>query len=221
MRGSNAVKKYVLAELEWEPAVDAAAIGVAVADGVVTLTGHVRSLGEREAAEKAVSRVLGVAGIANELVVRVPSSMVRDDTDLARAAVDALKWNTRVPDTVEVVVRDGRVALEGEVDWQYQRRAAEKTVRDLVGVRGVVNRLRLRQLTTPDKAREAIEAALQRNAEIDCDGIAVTVAGSKATLSGYVRSWTERNAAESEAWGAPGITEVDNGLRIATAVPAL
>lgn len=220
MRHSDAIKKDVLEELEWEPSLDAAAIGVAVSDGVVTLTGHARTFAEKQAAEYAAKRVAGVMAVANDVEVRLPSSMVRDDTDLAHAALTALKWNTRVPQTVKVLVEKGWTDLEGEVEWEYQRRAAEKTVRDLAGVKGVSNRIVIKRRPTSKEVREKIEAAFRRSAEIDADNVHIALIDGKVTLSGHVRSWAELKEAERAAWSAPGITEVHNLLRVEPAVVA-
>jgi osmotically-inducible protein OsmY len=200
-------------ELEWEPSVDERRIGVSVIDGIVTLTGEVGTYSEKWKAERTVEREAGVKGIANELEVRTATE--RSDTDIAKAAVDAMKWNVMVPsDKVTVKVSKGWVTLTGEVNWDYQRRAAERAVRDLPGVRGISNLITIRPRVEPHNVKEKIEDTLKREAMLDAQNITVQVSGSEVTLRGSVRSWLERHEAEKAAWAAPGVTAVHNYITI-------
>jgi osmotically-inducible protein OsmY len=216
MTTDSELRRNVERELEWEPSVDERRIGVSVIDGIVTLTGEVSSFGEKWRAERAVERVSGVKGIANELEVKVASE--RSDTDIAKAAVDALKWNVMVPsDKVTVKVSKGWLTLDGEVRWDYQRRAADRAVRDLPGVRGVSNLIQIKPRVEPDHVKEKIEETFKRVATLDANRITVQVEGSEVTLRGTVRSWVERHEAEKAAWAAPGVTAVHNYITIAAA----
>jgi osmotically-inducible protein OsmY len=213
MKNSSDLQRDVLDQLKWEPGLTAGEIGVSVHDGVATLTGHVTSYTQKTSVEKAAKRVAGVKGIANDLVIKLPSSKERDDTDIADAAVHALKWHTSVPeDRVRVTVRSGWINLEGEVDWFYQKDAAERAVRDLTGVKGVSNLITLKPHATVAEVREKIEAAFKRSAAIDARGVSVEIIGRRAILRGTVTSWNEHEEAEWAAWSAPGIDYVDNRL---------
>jgi osmotically-inducible protein OsmY len=211
------LQQDVVAELDWEPSVDAASIAVAVEDGIVTLSGTVGSYLEKKTVERIVKRVAGVKAIAEELTVRLPERSVRTDTDIARAAVHALSWHVSLPDEIKVTVEDGVLTLEGKVDWDYQRTAAEHAVQHLTGVRLVSNYLTLRPKAVKATAadiKEQIKRALERSAEVDAAGIEVEMVGGKAILSGAIRSWAEGEDALRAASAAPGVTEVENRMVI-------
>jgi osmotically-inducible protein OsmY len=209
------LRQDVEAELDFEPSIDARKIGVAVLDGVVTLTGQVNSFTEKWEAERVVERVAGVRGIANEIQVHLPGEV--SDTDLAKSAVEALKWNLLVPDGVKVKVERGWITLKGEVNFDYQRRAAERSVRNLTGVRGISNLIVIKPKVAPTNVKSEIEKSLTRHAMLDAQNIQVDVKGSEVALRGTVHSWAERREAEKAAWSAPGVTSVKNELTVAAA----
>lgn len=215
MKSNEQLQRDVLAELAWEPSVDAAAIGVSAHDGIITLRGNVDSYAQKYAAEKAAKRVRGVQGVADELEIKFPTTFKRDDTDIATMAVYALRSNVFVPaDSVKVSVENGWVYLEGSVDWNYQKEHAAKAVRYLPGVRGLGNNIEVKPRVKPMAIVEDIHEALKRKAEVEADNISVLVEGDKVVLTGTVRSWSERRAAEHAAWSAKGVRQVDSKLTI-------
>ena len=209
------LKQLVEGALDWEPSLDAKDIGVSVDDTVVTLRGNVASYAEKVTAERVVLRVYGVKAVANDLVVHLVSGFERTDTELAQAAVTALKWNTIVPgDRISVTVNSGWLALNGTLDWQYQKDAAARAVRDLTGVKGVNNCIKVQPRVKTIDVRDKIEAAFKRSAEIDARRVNVTATDGKVILSGNVHSWGERQEAERAAWAAPGVTQVEDHLAV-------
>jgi len=210
------LRQNIIDELEFEPAVDAAHIGVAVEDGVVSLSGHVSSYAEKLAAEKAVKRVKGVRALAEGVKVRFAEDKKTGDDEIAHRALTILKWSAVVPqNAVMVKVQDGWVALSGEVDWQHQRWTAENLVRRLSGIQGVMNSIRLKQKVEPKDVKRKIEDALRRSAEIVSERIQVSIEdGRSVALDGSVHDWEERDAVERAAWSVPGVTRVIDRLRI-------
>jgi osmotically-inducible protein OsmY len=214
-RADEQIQKDVLAELKWEPRVQPNEIGVAVVNGVVTLTGFVDSYTKRWAAEEAAHRVRGVKAVANDIEVRLSSSGERTDPELAAAVVRALEWDAFISiDKLDVTVSKGWATLKGEVEWQFQKQDAERVVRRLSGVKGVSNLLLVKPRVQPTDLKQKIEQALVRSAETDAKRITVEVDGSKVILKGMVRSYAEKQEAERTAWSAPGVTSVDNRITI-------
>ena len=203
----------VMIELQWEPMVKAAEIGVGVKDGVVTLSGYVDSFYKKWAAERAAARVFGVKAVAEELKVRLPGSLERSDEDIARAASDALEWNVAVPyEGIKVQVQDGLVTLSGKVDWWYQKDAAEDAVRKLVGVVMISNYITIKPAVKPEDVKDKIVSAFQRNALLDARRVTVEAHGGKVILRGSVRNWAEKEQVEQAAWAAPGVSEVESHI---------
>jgi osmotically-inducible protein OsmY len=207
-------RQNVLDELEFEPSIDAAHIGVAVDKGAITLTGHVANYAEKEAAIAAVRRVKGVHAIADNIEVRCPSDKKRSDDEIAKRAVDILEWDTMVPgSSIQVMVRDGLVTLTGGVDWHYQKKHAEEDVRKLSGVHGVINNIEIRPSVQANDVKQRIEQALKRRAGINANAIRVSVPERyKVILEGNVHSWDERYAVENAAWSAPGVKSVEDRM---------
>ncbi|ALI05114.1 BON domain-containing protein [Pseudomonas sp. FW306-02-F02-AA] len=210
------LRQTILDELEFQPDIDAANIGVAVDKGVVTLSGHVRTYAQKIAAEQAVKRIKGVRALAEEIQVRLdPGEGTADDT-IATRALKIIAWSSDVPiDTIKVIVQKGWVTLEGKVDWQYQKETVERAVRKLSGVVGVDNRLTLYPRVEVADIQHRIEEALKRNAEVDAKGIHVKVDGDVVKLEGRVHLWRERQIATRAAWSVPGVRAVEDHLLIA------
>jgi osmotically-inducible protein OsmY len=216
MKSDAEIRRDVEAELEWEPSVDARRIGVAVDNGVVTLTGEVGSYAQKWKAERAVERVEGVRAIVNEIEVKLPGEF--SDADLAKSAVDALRWNILVPDdSITVKVDNGWITLKGEVTYDYQRRAAERALRNLPGVKGISNLITIKPKVEPKNIKGEIEKSLTRLALTDANNVDVEVNGREVILRGTVRSLAEKFEAEKAAWSAPGVSSVKNLIEVAPA----
>jgi len=212
-RTDEEIQADVLEELKWDSRVQPNEIGIMVKDGIVTLMGWVDSYWKKIAAEEAARRVRGVKAIANDIEVRLPGSAERTDTDLAKAVLNALRWEAAIPaDKLEVTVSQGWVTLKGEVEYGFQKRLAERVVERLSGVKGVTNLITVKPHVMPTDLKQSIERALVHNAEIDARNITVEVEGSKVILRGTVRSYAEKKAAAETAWSAPGVTEVENRI---------
>ncbi|AZD29742.1 BON domain-containing protein [Pseudomonas chlororaphis] len=210
------LRKFILEELEFQPDIDAANIGVTVENGVVTLTGHVNSYAQKISAERAVKGIKGVRALAEEIQVRLEKGAGTADDTIANRAANILSWSSDVPEgDIKIMVQNGWITLEGEVDWQYQKETAERAVRKLSGVVGVDNRLTLRPRVDVADIRQRIEDALKRNAEIDAKAIHIKVDGDVVRLEGRVHLWRERQIAERAAWSVPGVRKVDDHLLIA------
>ena len=209
------LRQNVLDELEFEPSIDAAHIGVTVDDGVVTLTGHLSSYAEKIAAEEAVRRVKGVRAIAEEIEVRYPGQKQTSDDEIAKRALNILQWDTFLPhENIRLTVHKGLVTLTGEVQWYFQKSGAEKAIRKLSGVTGVVNDITVKPAVRVADIKSKIENALKRHAEVEAEGIQITVLNDEVTLNGKVASWDERQAVISAAWSAPGVRLVEDHLTI-------
>lgn len=209
------LQQRVIDELEFEPSVNAAHIGVSARDGVVTLAGRVESFGEKLAAERAARRVKGVKAVAQELIVHLPADRKTADDEIAARAVSLLDWDSVVPHgRVTVTVERGIVTLAGTVEWQYQRSEAEQDILKLSGVQAIVNKIVVQPRVSTEDIHAKIRAALERNAVIEAGNITVNVSGSKVSLSGTVDAWTEREAIERAAWSAPGVTQVEDHIQL-------
>jgi osmotically-inducible protein OsmY len=215
MKTNTELQQDVMNELKWEPTIKATEIGVAVKNGVVTLSGYVDSYVKKWAAERAAARVFGVRAVVEEIQVRLPGSLKRSDEDIAGAVANVLEWNVLVPhDRVKVQVQDGLVTLSGEVDWWYQKNAAEEAVRYLMGVVLFNNQITIKPSVKPVDTKTKIERAFQRNALLDSRRVTVETRGGWVILSGSVRNWAERAEAQWTAWAAPGVSEVENNIII-------
>ena len=221
MKTDYELQKDVMEEIKWDPSLRTVAseIGVSVKDGVVTLSGRVDQYNKKLAAEQAAQRVAGVRVVAEDIEVKLPGTLLRTDSEIAEAVSNALKWHSSVnEDAIEVKVEDGWIYLDGNVEWEYQKRAAEIAVRDLIGVKGVLNRIHIKPSLDARDIKSKIAATFHRSATVDSGNVSVDVSGNRVTLKGKVRSWAERQEAEKAAWAAPGVVMVDNKIEVNSAI---
>jgi len=215
MKTDQQLQQDVMDELKWDPLLAASEIGVSVKNGVVTLSGYVNSFSKKYAAENAVKRVKGVQAVAEDIQVRLGFDGKRTDSEIAEMALNAIKWDTEVPDgDLRLKVENGWINLEGSVEWQFQKDAAVKAVRNIVGVKGVTNTISVNPKINKAVVETKIKNALERSATVEAEGIKVETNGGKVILRGKVRSWAERRDAERAAWSSPGVKEVEDELSI-------
>jgi osmotically-inducible protein OsmY len=214
VKTAETIKNNVEQELRWEPSVCATKIGVSVNNGVVELDGHVGSLYEKWAAERAALRVVDVTSVASEIIVDLPFESERTDEDIASAAANHLNWNSQVPDTIKVSVSNGWITLQGTAEWQYQKEEAARAVRSLRGVKAVSNEVALKPTLNATDIKIQIEDALKRDAQIEAKDITVETSGTVVTLCGRVHSWREHDDAVRAAFSAPGVGSVSNLLTV-------
>jgi osmotically-inducible protein OsmY len=222
MKKDQEIQKDVMQELQWEPFIRSSEIGVAVRDGVVTLSGTVDSYLKKTTAEKAAKRVAGVKIVAEDIEVKYPSDSIKNDTEIAQAILNALKWNSAVTeDKIKVKVENGQVTLDGQLEWDFQRGIVVSEIENLTGVKGITNNITLKNTLPVSDLKQKIKSAFERSAIIDAEKISIEASGSKVTLKGSVRSWKERSDAEMAVWSAPGVYQVDNQLSVTSGVYAL
>jgi osmotically-inducible protein OsmY len=215
MKTDMEIQKDVMDELKWEPFLNWAEIGVAVKNGIVTLSGIVNSYATKITAEKAAKRVEGVKAVAEEIEIKLLQSDLRDDAEIAEAVLNTIKWYATVNgDGIKVKVENGWVTLEGEVEWIFEKNIVANTIENLLGVRGITNLIKIAPRVAPNEVKRKINAAFHRSANVDAKGISITTEGNKVILTGKVRTYDEKLSASSAASAAPGVTEVVNKLEV-------
>jgi osmotically-inducible protein OsmY len=215
MKSDIQIQKDVMEEIRWQPYLNASQIGVAVKNGIVTLSGQVDSFSKKLAAEKAAKKVAGVKAVAEDIQVGISPSFLKTDAEIAEAVLNALKWHTAVQEEkIKIKVEEGVVRLEGEVEWEYQRNNAKTAIENLTGVKAVINSITLKPRVNAADIKQKIRAAFQRSANVDAGKIITEVAGNKVSLYGKVRSLAEKEDAEIAAWNAPGVVSVESHLEI-------
>jgi osmotically-inducible protein OsmY len=215
MKSDIKIQEDVMEQLKWEPFLKSSEIGVAVKNGIVTLLGQVDSYSKKLAAENAAKKIAGVRAIAEDIQIGVSPTHRKTDTEIAEAVLNALKWQTMIPDEkIKVKVEDGVVRLDGEVEWEYQRTQAKLVIEDLAGIRYVLNFIKVKPQINATEIRNKINSAFKRSALIDSGKITIEVTGSNVCLKGKVRSYAEKEDAENAVWNAPGVASVDNRLEI-------
>lgn len=215
MKTDSEIQKDVIEQLKWESFLKASEIGVAVKNGVVTLSGTVDSYLKKIAAEDAAKRISGVKVVAEDIDVKYPNSLIKNDTEIAEAVLNSLKWHSAVnEEKIKIKVENGIVTLEGEVDWEYQRNSVVTQIESLIGVKKIINNIIIKAGIVPKELKQKINAAFLRSATIDSEKINIEVSGQKVILKGKVRSWAEKNDAENAIWASPGVNKVENKLEI-------
>jgi osmotically-inducible protein OsmY len=215
MKTDMQIQKDVMEELRWEPLLDSTDIGVAVKNGIVTLSGLVKNYFSKLAAEKAARRVSGVKAVAEDIQVGISPEFKRTDAEIAESILNALKWHSAIQEEkVKIKVEEGHVKLEGDVEWDYQRTSARNAIENIPGIRSVLNLITVKPRLSVTDLEKKIQSAFQRSATIDADNIIIEVMGDSVTLRGKVRSMVEKEDAEAAVWNAPGVSHVDNKLEI-------
>jgi osmotically-inducible protein OsmY len=217
MKTDFEIQKDVLEELKWEPFLKASEIGVAVKNGVVTLSGTVDSYLKKSGAEKAAKRVAGVKAVAEDIEIKYGNSFVKNDTELAETILNSLKWHSALnEEKIKIKVENGIVTLDGEVEWEFQRNSAAMQIENLVGVKKIINNISIKPAIVSKELKQKVTAAFHRNASLDADKISIEVKGNLVVLTGKVRSWAERSDAESAVWSAPGVNMIENKIKVET-----